>query len=254
MAMKPQSKLLKFYEENLSRFEHFPILPDLKKKDVEKILQDSAAALPALNKLCENNEELMFVILQGFLAHILEQRNRDKREQPEKIKKAKSKKKNLPRNIEGFLTRLTEKSFDYIQTVKFLDPKIDDGKLRDKALLWSFHKAEYHIQGIDKYAEAIDFVQMLDPDIDCRRMKLQLHKLHKIVRGKNAEKEPSGSFNDLLNIIFSTCKDRTKLSDNAIYTNISNLLNSLNILSDQGKAFTRQNIEGRIKRTMPSIS
>lgn len=251
--MKPQSSLLKFYEE--SKFDSSRVLPDLLKKDIEKILLDSATtALPALKTLCKNDEELMFAVFQGFLSYKLAQLgqlNLKKYEQPEEIKKAKSKKKNLPRNIEGFMTRLTEESLDYIQIVKSLDPEIDDRKLYDKALLWIFHKADYHTKELDKYSAAIDFVRMLDPDIDCRRMEQQFNK---IVREKNAEKEPSVSFNDLLNIIFSTCKDRTKLNDNAIYTNISNLLNSLKILSDQGKAFTRQNIEGRIKRTLPSIS
>jgi len=65
---------------------------------------------------------------------------------------------------------------------------------------------------MDKYDDAINFVFMIDPDIDYSKLKKNIHdslrpKIEKL----------SVSFNDYLYSIYSTCKSRTQLNDNAIF-------------------------------------
>jgi hypothetical protein len=244
-GMKPQSRLLEFYKDNLVRFEHLRTLPSSFDKDIEKILQGSSAAWPRLAKLCGSNKELMFGILGGFLALKF---FRDELKKPifrQLEKDKKTKKKNLKRNVENYIKRLTKESLDHIKRAKSLDLDIDEGKLRERAKAWISYKAQLRFYEMDKYDDAINFVFMIDPDIDYSKLKKNMHDSYRQKIGNN---ETSVSFNDYLCSIYLTCKSRTELSDNAIYEQISNLLNSFKIKSKTGKPFTTKNVQGRIKR------
>ncbi|MBW1693065.1 MAG: hypothetical protein JRJ41_02685 [Deltaproteobacteria bacterium] len=237
--MKPRSRILEFYKNNLDRFEHYRTLPDVFEERIEKILQGSPNAFPELERLCQRNEEVMFGILQGFLTlHFT--RN---------IPKAKSKKKNLKRDIENYIERLAGEMLDHIQKAKSLDLNIDRSKLIEKSKAWLSNKAKLYLYEMHEYDDAVNFVCMIDPSID--RSKLE-KRINNSIRSKVERGEPLISFNDFLHSIYLTCERRTTLSANAIYTSMSNLLNSLGIQSDQGKTFTRENIRGIIGRSSQS--
>lgn len=257
-----QQKLLEFYKENLDRFQHIRILPDPYQDEVEKILQGSIG-IHTLRKLCENNEEFMFAVLQSFLTLPMTRRL----EQLEQ--KDRRRKKNKPRDINALITRLTKESVKHISNAQILDLDIDTDRLLQKASTWALYKVNCDLLGIDKLVDAINFVRTIDPGFDITKMQQRLYEcsnagrdesIRNLVRqdlGINNDKETSGEpfgFNEVLCSIYSSCKKPKGLSDEFICTCISKLLNSFKIQNKQGKNYTTKNISGIIKRALPPTS
>lgn len=165
---------------------------------------------------------------------------------------ANTEKKNLKRDIDNYKKKLVKEGLDHIQMVRILESSIDEKRLIKKVETRILNKISLRIYGMDAFHDAIDFVCMIDPDINCGELRKKLYDSFKstIKREEELSFKDRGIFNDNLYLIYSTCKSRTQLTDNAIYTQISSLLNSFKIKSKTGKTFTRENVRGIITRPL----
>lgn len=241
--MKPESKLLELYKTHSEQLKNSGLLPI---KDDEKTLKN-ATAYPALNKLCNGNKEVMAVVLYLFL-RLSGSRRIEKIEQT--IRRS-SKTRNKPREIKNFIYKLTQEAITHIENAHLLDPSINKEKLMNKMKTWILMKTYLHLQGIDRFDSAVNFIRMIDPDTDYTTLNQALNRI-KADNAKDDKDDTRIDFSGWLVTIYTICKDLSNLRDNDIYTNFSKILNSLGIKNKQGKDFTKDNVKSIIKRALSS--
>jgi hypothetical protein len=259
-GMEPKSPYLEFYEKKRLEFKSLSTIDELFENDpeIKKRLQQ-AKKFHSLKKLCGGDEEHMFWVLRVFLflptIDEAESFFTDRRKQL----------KNEPATVKGYMERLIHKGLENISYVKFIAPEINEEKFKEKLKEWAGYKVKTKIHGRDDLDDAIEFVCMIDPELDRVKLRKKMHKLsnesiyrrydretinkiykylgadEKNLKSDNYSKQHIG-FNELLSQVFEFCKEKTEQTDNAVRDRMIEVLNSLGIKTKQGKLFTNKNL------------